>query len=69
MVAVVTMVLMHGQHTTSMISTFARITNILQDGLLACAYKADNREQALVDMWQQFEKLSSFCPIPSRDKK
>ena len=55
--------------TTAMISTFARITNILQDDLAARAYRADDREQVLVDMWQQFEKLSAFCPIPNRDKK
>ena len=41
----------------------------LQDDLLARAYRADDREQVLVDMWQQFEKLSAFCPIPSRNKK
>ena len=52
--------------TTAMISTFARITNILQDDLLARAYRADDREQVLVDMWQQFEKLSAFCPIPRK---
>ena len=54
--------------TNAMISTFARITNILQDDLLARAYKADDREQVLVNMWQQFEKLSAFCPIPKQNK-
>ena len=51
---------------TAMVSTFARITNILQDDLLARAYKADDREQVLVDLWQRFETLSAFCPIPSK---
>lgn len=60
------MVLMHGQHTTSMISTFARITNILQDDLLSRSYRADDSEQVLVDLWQRFESLSAFCPIPGR---
>lgn len=50
----------------AMVSTFARITNILQDDLLARAYQADEREQVLVDLWQQFETLSAFCPIPSK---
>ncbi len=50
----------------AMVSTFARITNILQDDLLARAYKADDREQVLVDLWQRFETLSAFCPIPSK---
>ena len=54
--------------TNAMISTFARITNILQDDLSARAYRADDREQVLVDMWQQFEKLSAFCPIPRQGK-
>lgn len=53
----------------AMASTFARITNILQDDLLARTYKADDREQVLVDLWQRFETLSAFCPIPSQDKK
>ena len=53
----------------AMVSTFARITNILQDDLLARTYKADDREQVLVDLWQHFETLSAFCPIPSHDKK
>ena len=53
----------------AMVSTFARITNILQDDLLARTYKADDREQVLVDLWQRFETLSAFCPIPSHDKK
>lgn len=53
----------------AMVSTFARITNILQDDLLARDYKADDREQVLVDLWQRFETLSAFCPIPSQVKK
>lgn len=53
----------------AMVSTFARITNILQDDLLARDYKADDREQALVDLWQRFETLSAFCPIQSQVKK
>lgn len=50
----------------AMVSTFARITNILQDDLLARAYQADDREKVLVDMWQQFETLSAFCPIAKK---
>lgn len=53
----------------AMVSTFARITNILQDDLQARDYKADDREQVLVDLWQRFETLSAFCPIPSQVKK
>ncbi|MBQ9638841.1 MAG: hypothetical protein IJV22_04725 [Bacteroidales bacterium] len=51
---------------TAMVSTFARITNILQDDLLSRSYRADDREQVLVDLWQRFETLSAFCPIPGK---
>ena len=49
---------------SEMVSTFARITNILQDDLAGRPYVPDNKERVLVSLWQQFDKLSEYCPLP-----
>ncbi|MBR1792746.1 MAG: hypothetical protein IJ764_03815 [Bacteroidales bacterium] len=47
-----------------MASTFARITNILQDDLAGRTYRPDDKERVLVELWNQFDRIASSCPRP-----
>lgn len=51
------------QDNAEMVSTFARITNILQDDLAGRAYHPDDKERVLVSLWKQFENITAACPV------